>query len=1009
MNKTLLLLVGVLAAGLSTQAMAQYPDWQHEGSLYILTTPEGADLPVSASEKDFPLLVRLDKDFFDFSQAKPGGEDIRFTTSNGTPMPYQIEQWDAAGGTASIWVRIPTIQGNTRQEIKLYWGNANAVSESSGKAVFNKSNGYCSVLHMNDPMADEVGTLANIMNHGATLSEGPIGQSRHFTDGQYIHCGDSVTGFPSANQDMTTQAWIRAERHGWAVDWGHPGGAQENGLRMLNPPAIMNACWLNGVQGDSMRKLGRWYHCVVAYCQGEMLLYVNGEQDGSKTFRLNVPESVYMRIGKRHNVPNHGYGLLSCWYGDVDEVRISKVARSADWITMEYENQKPMQTLVGPIVRQGDMFSVPPAQLTVQEGTSVPVAAKADGAQKLYWITKQAGRETIAAVDRFTFDLDAGRVIGDQTLTLQLKAVYADGVRAREIPVVIKESIQEPVFTLESPSRWDGRESIEVLPKIANMEQMRVKGVGELQYTWLVSGVAVKQEITPGKLTLKRAYNGGEMTVRLSLSNGLGVESVNTAVVMVDEARLDAAEMRKPATDETVRQEIGLNGKPYTIHHPVAPTNPTAGGLTYHLYHVQNGVFPADPNCACYWKGRYHLHYIYHNRGYSFAHVSSTDMLHWQWHPTTLTPPRMGHGMFSGTGFFTKEGKPAMIYNGEGSGKNHIAFAEDDLLEKWSDPMAIEARIRPDQNASKMRQGDPDCWLDGDTYYAISGGTPHALIKSIDLMNWDYVGMFMDDDLTEVKGRDISCANLFPIGNKWMLLCIAHSLGARYYLGDWKDEKFIPEEHHLMNWKGWEFCAPESLLTPDGRRVMWAWCHLINRDEKLEPPQSAIMSLPRELSLPKDGVLRIKPLRELESLRYDKKGESDIPVKSDSTYMLKEIAGDTLELEVVVQSGKAKQVGVEVYCDKSGAKGFPISVDPESKTLTLGYLEVPFELKPGEDILLRIFLDRYMIEVFANDRQAAVARHNYDPENLGIRLFSRGGDAVFKEVTAWEMKSTYAH
>ncbi len=58
-------------------------DWQHSGVLTILTTPDGANLPASAVETDFPLLVRLDKDWFDFSQAKANGEGVRFSTSTG--------------------------------------------------------------------------------------------------------------------------------------------------------------------------------------------------------------------------------------------------------------------------------------------------------------------------------------------------------------------------------------------------------------------------------------------------------------------------------------------------------------------------------------------------------------------------------------------------------------------------------------------------------------------------------------------------------------------------------------------------------------------------------------------------------------------------------------------------------------------------------------------------------------------------------------------------------------
>jgi beta-fructofuranosidase len=458
---------------------------------------------------------------------------------------------------------------------------------------------------------------------------------------------------------------------------------------------------------------------------------------------------------------------------------------------------------------------------------------------------------------------------------------------------------------------------------------------------------------------------------------------------------------------------------------PAMPTNPPATWLTYHLAHPgPSGAIPGDPNPAFYYKGRYHLHYIYnHKEGCAFAHVSSTDMVHWKWHPTTLTPRTTGHGMFSGTGFFTKEGQPAMIYHGQDSGRNQIAFALDDNLEKWSKPIAIEP-LTASGEKPKMNHWDPDCWLRDGTYYALSGGSNPKLMKSQDLQKWLYLGELFHEgfpaDLGVSKGEDTSCANMFKIGDKWMLLCISHGLGARYYLGDFRDDKYLPDRHALLNWARWDFFAPESLLTKDGRRVMWAWCTLLildvqktdrkkNFDKLLDKGifQQGIQSLPRELSLPKDGVLRIKPLRELETLRQDQKRERNITVKSDTIRLLQDIKGDTLEMEVVIASPKAGEFGINLLCDEKGENGFAIASGAGSKTLTVDYINPPFELKANEDLTLRIFIDKSMIEVFANDRQAAVAWHEYPPDRLNVSLFAKGGDLVVKQVTAWKMKSIY--
>jgi sucrose-6-phosphate hydrolase SacC (GH32 family) len=298
------------------------------------------------------------------------------------------------------------------------------------------------------------------------------------------------------------------------------------------------------------------------------------------------------------------------------------------------------------------------------------------------------------------------------------------------------------------------------------------------------------------------------------------------------------------------------------------------------------------------------------------------------------------------------------------------------------------------------------------------------MMKSNNLKDWDFIGELLHPDFDEEKlgvGRDedISCANMFKLGEKWVLLCISHKLGCRYFIGDFKDEQFLPEQHGLMNWSAWDLMAPESLLTPDGRRVMWAWCtprvasiQEFPREKNFyqllkDKIQTGIQSLPRELSLSKEGTLLIQPLRELKKLRSVEKSVHDLTVKSDRTHLLQGISGDTLELETVIEAPAAEEFGIKVLCDQGGKEGFTISSGKGSKTLKVGYSEPPFELKEGEDLTLRVFIDKNLIEVFANDRQAAVAWHDYKPEDLQVCLFSKGGDLKVKHMTAWQMKSIY--
>ena len=177
------------------------------------------------------------------------------------------------------------------------------------------------------------------------------------------------------------------------------------------------------------------------------------------------------------------------------------------------------------------------------------VAAQAGGAQKVYWLLKKDGSETIAAVDQCKYILDAGRVVGDTKFVLQFKAVYANEVKTKDIPVTIKEDIPEPVVALTAPSAWNGREKIEVLAVIANLAAMEAKGAGELQYHWTVSGGAVIKDVVPGKLILSRSQYTGPLTVQLALNNG-GADVTAATPMMVTEPKRDPWVQRTPSQNE---------------------------------------------------------------------------------------------------------------------------------------------------------------------------------------------------------------------------------------------------------------------------------------------------------------------------------------------------------------------------------------------------------------------------------------------------------------------------
>ena len=444
----------------------------------------------------------------------------------------------------------------------------------------------------------------------------------------------------------------------------------------------------------------------------------------------------------------------------------------------------------------------------------------------------------------------------------------------------------------------------------------------------------------------------------------------------------------------------------------------------YHFVVPEGVAMPFDPNGAIYWKGRYHLFYIFQDtrsgkRSDHWGHVSSTDLFHWHHHPTGLL-----EGMYSGNCFINQDGVPTICYHQVGVG-NALAVALDDDLNEWRKLGAITPTTREgDLHHGKYRSWDPFGWLEGDTRYAIFGGKRPAVAKCSPGGEWQYVGDLFAHGVEGVAlDEDVSCADLFRLDGKDVLLCISHRLGCRYYVGEWRNEQFHPESHAQMSWVDHSFFAPESLVDQHGRRIMWAW--ILDEPEfgvRSAHGWSGTMSLPRVLSFGGDGQLRMDVPEEIEALRYNAMRQGPYTIRSGADLAVEGVAGDSLELFVEMASAGASEYGVKVRVAPDGQEQTAIFYDAQARLLKVDTRRsgpedtpkaveaAPFALDDGEPLRLRIFVDKSVVEVFANGRQA-IARRIYPTlsESIGVRLFCADGEADVPIFRAWQMSPSNAH
>jgi len=455
-----------------------------------------------------------------------------------------------------------------------------------------------------------------------------------------------------------------------------------------------------------------------------------------------------------------------------------------------------------------------------------------------------------------------------------------------------------------------------------------------------------------------------------------------------------------------------------------------------------------DPNGLVYYDGEYHLFYQFNPFGnkwghMSWGHATSKDLVHWQHLPLAIAEEK-DTMIFSGScvvdknnssGFAKLPGQIPLvaIYTAHIEEKNqlqHIAYSLDNG-KAWT---KYNANPVLDLGLKDFR--DPKVfWYESGKKWVMAVVLPIEkkvqVYTSVNLKKWELMSSFGPaGDITGIW----ECPDLFevpiedqPGKKKWVLM---HSPAPymQYFVGEFNGTAFRnenpPDKIFRPDYGPDYYAAVVYNNIPPGHSpisIGWInnWKYAVNIPTT---PWKSAMSLPRELSVKKinnEWILIQQPARELLKLRG--KG---VTLKNQIVEFTKKLpfSSQTMEMEFVLIPAINSISGIRLAKDNNHY--VEIGYDANRKTLyidrsksgdndfdsafkKLSWYETSLLPEDGK-ILLHLFYDKSILEVFANKGEAVMTAQLFPPENSkGIEFFSNGKNVLIESLHYWPLNSIW--
>ncbi len=307
-------------------------DWQYRKEIGFDLSATGAD--VAGTQADVPVLVRLSlANFAYFNDTKPDASDFRVIAGDDkTPLKFHFERYDAQNQLAYLWIDVPSLTGGAKSDkIYLYYGNASAAAAQDPAGTFDVNQAL--VLEFSQASGLPVDITAYKNNPSASSAEAVpaslIAGGVKFAGGQTITTPASASLRLVPSQGLTASAWVKFDQPQAQADLlSLADQGRELTLGIDGTHAF--ARYLGGgapvtiTQSNGELSSGQWHLLALTAGAGQLTLYVDGVAAGQAPATLQEIGGT-LSIGSS----THASNFLT---GEVDQIEVSKIARSADWI-----------------------------------------------------------------------------------------------------------------------------------------------------------------------------------------------------------------------------------------------------------------------------------------------------------------------------------------------------------------------------------------------------------------------------------------------------------------------------------------------------------------------------------------------------------------------------------------------------------------------------------------------------------------------------------------------------